>query len=174
MPNWVNNFTKVSGDKKQIKELFELFKDGVDFEKITPMPEEIHNTDCPVRYSELTDEEKERYAEIKKKYGVDNWYDWACDHWGTKWNVVPQETLVNSDYQTLDFNTAWATPFEFFLSLSLKFPKLEFEVKFADEDIGYNCGIVIYKNGSYEETYVPEEGTREAKKFANEVWGWES
>ena len=111
MPNWVLNSVKVEGDKKQIKDLFEMFKDGVDFEKIDKMPEEIKNTTSPNR-------DAESRIEMKQKYGAEDWYDWACQHWGTKWNVIPKETLINSELQTMEFNTAWATPIEFFQSLS--------------------------------------------------------
>lgn len=166
MPNWVLNSVKVEGDKKQIKDLFEMFKDGVDFEKIDKMPEEIKNTTSPNR-------DAESRIEMKQKYGAEDWYDWACQHWGTKWNVIPKETLINSELQTMEFNTAWATPIEFFQSLSKKYPDLSFEVQFADEDLGNNCGVVTYKNGEYTEDYIPEEGSDEAEKFANELWGWE-
>jgi len=31
--------------------------------------------------------EGEKYKSNLDKYGYTTWYDWACDNWGTKWNV---------------------------------------------------------------------------------------
>ena len=69
---------------------------------------------------------KERYkqlnkAEIKlaklwlKKYGTDSWYEWNCEHWGTKWDAG--EVVMNRvDEKTLTavFHTAWSPPVPIF------------------------------------------------------------
>lgn len=54
-----------------------------------------------------------------------------------------------NDYglSSLSFSTAWSSPQPVFAALSRKFPDLEFEITFADEDIGSNCGKYVLKDG---------------------------
>jgi hypothetical protein len=46
----------------------------------------------------------------------DNWYDWCCTNWGTKWDV--NQAFVSDDDEeesiTFSFDTAWAPPKEAF------------------------------------------------------------
>lgn len=78
-----------------------------------------------------------------RTYGAKNWYDWHIKNWGTKWNVGEAE-LIDEDYKTICFQTAWSTPEGIFRELS-KYTKVV--VVYADEDIGSNYGIDIYENG---------------------------
>ena len=45
------------------------------------MPKEIKNTTAP---SNLSPEDSKK---LKDLYGFDNWYDWCCENWGTKWEI---------------------------------------------------------------------------------------
>lgn len=99
-----------------------------------------------------------------KKYGYKDWYDWAYDNWGTKWNAY--DTHIEED-GVITFDTAWACPERVFKKLSTMFPKVEITVKFADEDIGSNCGILTCKNGR-----VSFEDRAGDDAFAYEVKGW--
>jgi hypothetical protein len=101
-------------------------------------------------------------------YGCKDWYSWSIQYWGTKWNAYD---CNNGDYGTISFDTAWSTPFPVMQKLARMFPELSFEVKFADEDLGSNCGKYTFENGELIEEYQPE-GT-EALKYACEIKGYE-
>lgn len=89
MPNWNENYIKLTGTKEKIAEakaLFESKDQEFDFNKIIPMPES----------------EKE------------NWYEWCTANWGTKWNAVDPSVEVNKTEIELciHFRTAWCLPYE--------------------------------------------------------------
>jgi hypothetical protein len=53
-----------------------------------------------------------------EKYGAPNWYEWRCQHWGTKWNACDAEVTDNGDGSLhVQFNTAWSFPFPIFEKL---------------------------------------------------------
>lgn len=113
-----------------------------------------------IRYIE--DLGKAAYENILN-YGCKDWYDWNRKNWGTKWN---------SSYSTVDgnsirFQTAWCTPYPIIDLLSKKYPDLTFNVKYADESIGSNCGVYELKDG---QLILDEEGDI---VFACGVWGYD-
>lgn len=159
MPNHVVNKVYFDGEQKTIDTLLETIKPDtgnlgeIDFEKIIPMPEELH---CEAR-SPHTPQQEANY----KKYGYYDWYDWSWDHWGTKWNAYDQYP----EGCRLSFHTAWSTPEPVIKRLSEMFPDVEITVEYADEDIGSNCGTYCYLAGNKESE---AEGDFE---FAAEMWG---
>lgn len=96
------------------------------------------------------------------EYGCDTWYDFACKNWGTKWNAC--HTYYVDEYN-IEFDTAWSTPIHIFEEISKKY-NTRVEVEYADEDIGYNCGTMIFENGELVSKNYGDE------TFANNVWGW--
>jgi hypothetical protein len=74
----------------------------------------------------------------------DGWYDWSVENWGTKWDV---DETYEDENGYICFDTAWSTPHELMCTLSERYPDLIFEVTFADEDLGYNCGFYEFKDG---------------------------
>jgi hypothetical protein len=135
-------------------------------EALVPMPPELHEVSSPVRIvsqkeydaimaknaEELAKNPKagfwqqkpltqEMNAALIKKYGTNNWYDWAVKHWGTKWGtyevseawiedalgengeksigfggtmaVVPNESQIECYYQT-----AWSPPSDALATIS--------------------------------------------------------
>ena len=63
-----------------------------------------------------------------EKYGAPNWYEWRCQHWGTKWNACDAEITDNGDGSLhVQFDTAWSFPFPIFEKLVGDFPTLNFE-----------------------------------------------
>lgn len=104
------------------------------------------------------------------RYDAPTWYEWANKNWGTKWNAC--HCSYNNEDKTLNFQTAWQAPVPVILKLSAAAPGVQMNLEFADEDIGYNCGRVVFKNGDIKEVYKPEEG-REAFEFSAEVWDYD-
>ena len=99
-------------------------------------------------------------------YGADSWYDWCVDNWGTKWNA--SNTYIINDNE-IEFETAWSCPVNLFKKLSEQFKDVKIYVDFADEDIGSNCGQIIFSNGELEE-YFDMDGDQD---FALDTWGYD-
>jgi hypothetical protein len=52
-------------------------------------------------------------AALVSKYGTDSWFDWAMDHWGTKWGTYRHTAMkIASDGSpvVLAFASAWGPP----------------------------------------------------------------
>ncbi|MFJ5427723.1 hypothetical protein ACIPUP_00955 [Pectobacterium actinidiae] len=71
------------------------------------------------------------------------------------------------------FETAWASPNPVILDMSRRFPHLTFDISYADEDMGSNCGKYIIRAGSIASSYVAPsyrdqsgEERRKWRKFA--------
>lgn len=168
MPNHITNRLTIAGSAKQIElvkdfikiekseENKEAFGIGtIDFNKITPMP--------PWVFKDNLGKKEEQ------KYGEENcWYRWSIDNWGTKWNAYGQLDTRNSD-NIIFFQTAWSCPIDLIKKLSWIFPDLEFEIAWADEDLGSNLGTAKFKDGIVIEENIPENGSLEAKKMFFEI-----
>ena len=143
MPNWVTNILTINASDDIIAKIKEEVKtEGNDFDFNTIVT-------MPV--------------EIENNGS----YNWCVDNWGTKWN--------SSEIYVLDdgfiFNTAWGTPFELILSLSKKYSDAEFNVKYSDEDFGYNVGEYTLSNGNEIFVDVPQGGTKRAYELALDIQG---
>lgn len=78
-------------------------------------------------------------------HGCSDWYTWNLTNWGTKWES--SESYVSGS--NVIFETAWSAPFPIIEEISKKFSNLKFILKWADEDIGSNCGIAEFNNGTF-------------------------
>jgi hypothetical protein len=149
MPNWCQNEVRViATDREKVEAFVGFVKEGnnyFSFNKIMPMPNELKGTHSPANivsqegYDEwieatrlsiplggdrpITQEMSDRF---KKEYGCDNWYDWANDNWGTKWDTACEEAHIN-DWGGVEykFDTAWGPPEGIYYALLELFPKLE-------------------------------------------------
>ena len=195
MPNWVRNILEFSGNEEVIARMREEIRgEGedrvIDFNKIAPIPKELVGTQSPTRIisqeeydlqeeriakNELTEGEKnwgisrgitqEMADEYIEKFGHTCWYGWQNANWGTKWNACDSEDY--GDY--IEFNTAWATPFDLLVKLSEKYPEVTINVRYADEDFGYNVGEYTLLNGEEIDTNIPEGGTYESYLMAMDI-----
>jgi hypothetical protein len=177
MPNHVYNrlsFPELSDKQKQILEVIASTQNGL-CGYYRPMPDDIRNTTSPTQvvsqrdYNRIMkenakiDRSKEWYhepkpitqkmqVELKRKYGVDNWYDWAYNNWGTKWGCYDHEL----DGNTIRFSTAWSV-FDVSIldALAVDFPN--FSLHFEEEQ-GWG-GYMEYIDGeasSFDEYEAPE------------------
>ena len=126
MPNWCENVLTIkTKDEKVLKQILETIKgqqdnDGeiielvIDFQKIIPRPKSEEN----------------------------NWFDWNCANWGTKWNA--DSGFLNKN--TISFFTAWTPPEPIVKKLSEMFPNVSFSMKFTEPGDRF-YGRYEYKNG---------------------------
>ena len=117
MPNWCNNQVEISGPKKVIDQI-EKIEDEKNNKKgqglldwMCPMPKEL-------RQVEADGTERKDFI---KKYGHSDWYGWANDNGGTKWDIHEFYGFDRKDESTITFgfDTAWApalTAFETWLA----------------------------------------------------------
>lgn len=151
MPNWCENSVDITGPKesldKFIEELIENEGDTPElyFHKLLPMPA---NQESPTH--------------------------WGLLHWGTKWDLSPEETrpLSQSDTQiNYGFDTAWSPPLPFFQSISANFPELSFELNYIEPGMQF-AGTSLFKGG-YEVEAVSYENGVAYVQFAYEHFGYE-
>jgi hypothetical protein len=177
MPNHITNIVRLSGNDSDVQKLLSSVRSDeseFDFNQIASMPDELRDTTAPTYIiSEEAYARKERGItkkmsdDLKKKYGADNWYDWTCNNWGTKWNAY--EVYVDGD--EISFDTAWSTPEPIFRKLSEQHPDVLIHVQYADEDFGYNVGEYKFKGGLLISENIPEGGTEKAIKMAMYITG---
>lgn len=179
MPNHIKNILSISGNAQEVLQFIKGSENEqfIDFNKILPMPEELEGTNSPTRI--ISDDQynankqaginngitQKQHDELVQKYGHADWYSWCLKNWGTKWNAYDQYETSNG----VVFQTAWSSPFELIQLLSKLFPKHEFVMTYADEDLGYNCGEIKFQGGKFIEMSI-EQGSEEAILFANEIW----
>lgn len=154
MPNWCENDLHIYGsdnDLTRLKTLMQSEDSVFDFNRLIPRPEEfegVHTGSCvidgqhyklwrvvgegdEVKNAPITEEERAAWL---SKYGSDNWYDWCCANWGTKWNssdVSLDEGIESLDYR---FNTAWSPPEPVIKKLAKLFPDCDITHEY------YECG----------------------------------
>ena len=132
---------------------FDLFT--VDFDLIIPEP---HYSDPMFTAT------RHEYPGGMVGYEIDGYspMDWCRDMWGTKWNAYSVE--LTEDTEKIRFDTAWASPLPVIKKLSELYPEDEIFVRYADEDLGRNCGEYVMLNG--EVTQETELSQEEANDFA--------
>lgn len=182
MPNHVINKVSFSEDREKILAYVKSKESDFDFNTIISMPKELEGISSPakvltgVKYDIAMKEYQEsdgkdvfkskpitfeEEKELLKKFGASDWYKWNIKNWGTKWNAYD----IITEYNELEFQTAWSTPVPIFEALSKIFPNVIINVRYADEDIGSNCGSYELKNGK-----IISEENGDAQ-FACEMWG---
>lgn len=110
-----------------------------------------------------------QYYENEQNYGSKTWYEWCNAHWGTKWNAYDCE--CDEEAHVFTFLTAWDGVPELIRLMSEKYPDVSIVYKYADEDIGYNVGMMCFVGGKQQDEFIPEEGSPEACKLAAQIRG---
>lgn len=146
MPNHITNIIKIiAPEGRSAQEVIDYIRteDRVfDFNTLIPMPQDAVDSIGTPGVSPL-------------------WYRWSVDNWGTKWNAYD----ISVSESSVRFDTAWSAPLPIFEALAERFPDYSFDIKYADENYGYNfghtrfdpVGRLIYK--------LPKEGTPESYKW---------
>jgi hypothetical protein len=162
--------------------------DLFDFNKIIPMPKELRIVASPVMIvsqkeynkaaKELEASKDKGYIlaslpltikmqkDYLKRFGSDNWYDWACKNWGTKWGAYD----CSWNKQTLSFYTAWSPPMPVIEALSKMFPKATFVLQYADEGCGF-CGTATFKDGKCDDNCMRDSESTEFQALYTKLMG---
>ena len=164
MPNWVTNKGIITGDKETIDKIFDLITSDdnqFDFNRIIPEP--LCKEDCNHKYYKTDND----LIQVDNDRPWFNWYDWHCDNWGTKWNSCDAYICRSLDTGIgVLFDTAWSFPEPIWRKLAHMFPTATFDIKFADEDLGNNCGYFRAECGNIDLQWV------DTLDFACDVLGY--
>ena len=108
MPNWCSNTAVIQGPRPVIDEIRTVLaseEQGL-LVWMRPMPEDQR----------------------------DNWYDWCCRNWGTKWDIA--HPFVSDDTEedsiTFSFDTAWGPPIEAFRSWSERDGRVTYRLSYIE------------------------------------------
>lgn len=156
MPNWTENQlvieTRNEKDMQTILDFIKGEEQELDFNSIVPMPEILtkitkgHTTIDGVSYSNWiqNDEEearpltKEELAECEKT-GFSDWYEFAVNKWGCKWNASNVDVEEWSDtHVAIIFETPWSPPSGIYAALVEKFEDIaDINLNYRLEDDNY-------------------------------------
>ena len=106
MPNWCDNQVTITGPKSVIDKIEKIVKEekgaGGLLNFFKPMPKELEDTTSP------SSSAKKPQPMIE---GFDNWYDWRCENWSTKWDVNEFYGVDRQgDTISFGFSSAWSPP----------------------------------------------------------------
>jgi hypothetical protein len=113
------------------------FVDGRLLDEFVPVPKDLHivagrvGSDLDAEQIKL-EEDTKRNLEV---HGYANWYDFAVNEWGTKWDVGGDDGMLTEDGPNalrMSFDSAWAPPV----------PAME---KFMDQ--GFRVKLVYWESG---------------------------
>ena len=106
MPNWCDNRITIHGPKKYIRKIDKIVNENTNGDGLLnymmPMPTELKDTTSP------SSSAKKPQPVID---GFDNWYDWRCENWSTKWDVNEFYGVDRQgDTISFGFSSAWSPP----------------------------------------------------------------
>lgn len=105
----------------------------------------------------------------------ENWYDWNCTNWGTKWDVSDVFIGDDSDEDliTISFDTAWAPPLGAFRHWAERDGRVTYRLTYIESGMGF-VGWDSWDGEYFDEDYV-EHGLDPGRywEMAREEFGME-
>lgn len=153
MANNVTNklrFDKCSKERcREILEAIQIDRIGlgsIDFNKIIPEPYFPSDQDC---------------------------INWRIKNWDTKWEAYGYRDGIqyDEDKNEIGFLTANRSARRIIIALSRQYPDVLFELRYADENFGYNVGEISIMAGEDFDGNIPKENTYEAQAMAADIMG---
>lgn len=86
----------------------------------------------------------QQYLTNKQRWGHPNWYDWCVANWGTSWNAIDSKFISPNEIWFYTINNGIPSLMS---ELSKNFPDIHFSYQWADDTIGYNCGVSTFYAG---------------------------
>ena len=161
MPNWCDNQVTITGSKSVIDKIEKIVKEeknaGGLLNFFHPMPKELRDT--------TADGSKDK--EMIKKYGYSDWYGWACDNWGTKWDIsefygVEREiTPEGQPMISFAFSSAWAPPIGAYSHFLAKNDDCTLEAHYYEGGCDF---MGVWENGD-DRCYQPSDYNSESEFF---------
>jgi hypothetical protein len=138
MPNWCNNYLELThDDPEMIVRAKKAYADGRLLDEFVPVPKDLHIV--AGRVGDDNNPEQIKLEEDTKRnletHGYANWYDFAVNEWGTKWDVGGDDGMITEDGPNalrMSFDSAWAPPV----------PAME---KFMDQ--GFKVKLIYWESG---------------------------
>ena len=173
MPNHVKNVLKFKNLKEEDKRFLldticspiEDASGGVtlciDFDKIIPEPR--FESECPDEFKV----NKDSHVEVDKDRPWFDWYKWRNFYWDTKWGAYDCYSKVGKSYVIFVYSTAWSTSVPIIDKLTLL--GFDFELRYADEDYGSNCGRMVYSSEQGLDAYG-ESSFKNPSQWARNLW----
>jgi|688.fasta_scaffold11563_6 hypothetical protein len=157
MPNWCNNYIKISGDESTIRTLTSVIKSLKSSDDNGPSDDVFKSLiGLPQHMSD---------GDYKEK-----WYDTNIEWFGTKWDISYEEHMFtfNKDEITLSCETAWSPPIPFLENLC-KMYKVNAYLFYSEGGVGFAGESTFnWVNGELE-VYDDECGYLEGiYKYSNE------
>ncbi|MCV0439873.1 MAG: hypothetical protein K5880_14835 [Hydrogenophaga sp.] len=141
MPNHVTNRLSIEGTRERldaVKAQVAGDEQPFDLDQIVPMPADT------LRGNLSLDDQRRN---------PNNWYDWSCANWGTKWNCYDVSVDVDDEgLLVYRFDTAWSPPLPVLGKLSAMFPDLHFRVEYFDEGWGFAGSTSLVNGEAVDET----------------------
>ena len=150
--NVTNELTFKDCSKERFQEILEAIQrddiglGSIDFHKIIPQPSFRTDKEC---------------------------IDWRIKNWNTKWEAYGYRDGVqyDEDKQQIRFLTANRSARKIILALSRQYPDVLFELRFADENFGFNVGEISICAGEDFAGRIPKDNTYDAQELAADVMG---
>ena len=130
MPNWVNNVVTITGTSNDMRAFVEHIGTKPEFAESDQTDFSFHSFVTP------------KGVTLEEYWGVDTngmgksggtWYEWNNTHWNTKWDACHAEVIVGPSDIVLRFDTAWSPPSPVIEAMSAKFPALNIDVWWEEE-----------------------------------------
>ena len=120
MPNWCDNTLYLSHkDPKMVDKAIEGWKNNKFFGTLVPEPDYTKVKVKPTFPMNMaTGQEEPEFVEPDQA-----WYDWRLQNWGTKWEIVSDESYLdiqdNEHGKAIraSFSTAWSPPTDWYATL---------------------------------------------------------
>jgi hypothetical protein len=114
-----------------------------------PMPKELDGTTSP---SSSADKPQPMVE------GFDNWYDWRCENWGTKWEVCEFYGVDrHGDTISFGFSSAWSPPIPAYQSFLINMSEQKQDVSVKAYYYEGGCDFMGCWDNGDDECYAPSE-----------------
>ena len=157
MPNWCQNYIRITGDADSIKRITQLIKMSDDengagvFTTLVGLPEGM----TPAEYSE-------------------GWWDANISHWGTKWDIAYVKENYNFSFYdesiTISEETAWSPPIPFCQKVATIFG-VEVHITYEEPGMGFAGETFCYPDGTIDDR---EYEYGEGLYITNNEYSWDS